>query len=246
MEPIIKLDKICKSFGNKVILNGFSFDVREGETITIVGGSGTGKSIALKMILKLMDPDSGTIFYKGEDIEKMDEGGINKMRSKIGMLFQSGALFDSLTVRENIAYPLREHYDYDENKISEIVNNRLELVGLPGIEDQMPADLSGGMRKRVSLARAIATKPDVILYDEPTTGLDPANTTRINRLIMDLQKKLQATSIVVTHDMESAFTIADRMAFLCDKHVEFVGTVDEARKSDNPKVKNFLEGNFIS
>lgn len=244
MTPIISLHNVDKRFGRKVVLDDFTLDIREGETITIIGGSGTGKSVTLKLILGLINPDQGDVYFRGTNLKEKDQNGLNQMRKQIGMLFQGGALFDSLTVRENVAYPLREHFSLPESEISEIVANRLSLVGLPGIERMMPSDLSGGMRKRVSLARAIATKPSVILYDEPTTGLDPANTRRINLLIRDLQKKLKVTSIVVTHDMDSAFMVSDRIALLYNCHVEFTGSTTEARASENPVVKNFIHGHL--
>lgn len=242
--PIISLQHVAKSFGAKQILGDFTLDIHEGETMTILGGSGSGKSVTLKLILGLLHPDQGRILFRGQDVNAVDEHALGDIRKQIGMLFQGGALFDSLTVRENIAYPLREHFHHDEATLSEIVEQCLGLVGLPGVELSMPSDLSGGMRKRVALARAIATKPAVVLYDEPTTGLDPANTQRINRLICELQQKLKVTSIVVTHDMASAFEVTDRIALLYNRHVAFVGTADEARRSTVPMVRNFIEGHF--
>ncbi len=241
---IIELEHVYKQFDDKVILRDFSLQVRPGETMTIIGGSGSGKSVTLKLILRLLCPDRGVVRFCGQDLATLKLDEINQLRQQIGMLFQGAALFDSLTVRDNIAYPLREHFDYPEDKITEVVESRLALVGLPGIEDMMPADLSGGMRKRVGLARAIATDPRVILYDEPTTGLDPANTQRVNRLIRELQQKLKVTSVVVTHDMDSAFAITDRLALLCNCRVEFVGTPEEAKVSKNALVRNFIEGNY--
>lgn len=242
--PVVSLRQVGKSFGRKVILRDFTLDVMPGETLTIIGGSGSGKSVTLKLILGLLKPDQGQVQFHGRDLATMDEEAVNTVRKQVGMLFQGGALFDSLNVRENIAYPLREHFHHAEADITRIVADRLALVGLPGIEAMMPSDLSGGMRKRVALARAIATRPDVLLYDEPTTGLDPANTRRIDRLIRDLQQKLQVTSIVVTHDMESAFVISDRLALLYNHRVEFVGTPAQARASQSPVVRNFIHGQF--
>lgn len=243
-QPIISLQHVAKGFGAKQVLADFTLDIYPGETMTILGGSGSGKSVTLKLILGLLSPGGGRVVFRGHDVQGMDERALNDMRKQIGMLFQGGALFDSLNVRENIAYPLREHFHYEEARLGEIVAKCLALVGLPGIERVMPSDLSGGMRKRVALARAIATKPAVVLYDEPTTGLDPANTQRINRLIRELQDKLKVTSIVVTHDMASAFEVTDRMALLYNKHVAFVGTAEDARRSTVPIVKNFIEGHF--
>ncbi|MBI2343207.1 MAG: ATP-binding cassette domain-containing protein [Deltaproteobacteria bacterium] len=244
-ESIIVLERVSKAFNGTRVLSDFSLAIDPGETMTILGGSGTGKSVTLKLILGLLRPDQGRILFRGTDVGTMDEQTLNGMRKQIGMLFQGGALFDSLSVRENIAYPLREHFrHHDEMEIGKIVAHSLSLVGLPGVEQMMPVDLSGGMRKRVALARAIATRPAVILYDEPTTGLDPANTQRINRLIRELQTKLEVTSIVVTHDMESAFQVTDRMALLYNRRVEFVGTVEEVRSSSIPVVQNFIHGHL--
>lgn len=240
--PIIRFKDISISFGNLNVLDGMDLTIYEGETITIIGGSGSGKSVTLKLLLGVLKPDSGSVYFQGRDVTTMDEKELIQMRKQFGMLFQGGALFDSLSVKENIAYPLREHFDYTENELDRIVAKKLSLVGLPGVEQRMPADLSGGMKKRVGLARAIAADPKVILYDEPTTGLDPANTQRINRLIIQLQEKLKVTSIVVTHDMESAFTVSDRMALLKDGKICFVGTKEETKKSDDPTVRGFIEG----
>ncbi len=242
MAPVIEFQKVSKSFGANKVLESADLSIAQGETITIIGGSGKGKTVFLKLLLGVLRPDKGNVLFKGESLGEMEEKEIIRMRSRIGMLFQGAALFDSLTVAENVAYPLREHFKYDEDKIAKIVATKLQLVGLPGIEEMMPADLSGGMKKRVGLARAIATDPDVILYDEPTTGLDPANTKRICNMIVELQQKLHVTSIVVTHDMESAFRVTDRIALIYDKHFSFVGTKEEAKKSDDRIVRNFIAG----
>lgn len=239
---IIEFDKISKSFGPKIVLKGASLSIYDGETITIMGGSGQGKTVFLKLLLGVLPPDSGRVLFKGQDVCEMETNELIKMRSRIGMLFQGSALFDSLTVRENVAYPLREHFNYSEDDLSRIVAEKLGLVGLEGIEDMMPADLSGGMKKRVGLARAIATDPDVILYDEPTTGLDPANTKRICALIKSLQAKLGVTSIVVTHDMEAAFKVTDRIAMIHDFKFGFIGTKEEAYSSSEEFVQNFIKG----
>lgn len=241
-EEIVKWQDVCKSFGDNCVLDGLTLSVNKGETMTIIGGSGSGKSVMLKILLGLLPPDEGSVFFHGRDVAKMNTEQLIKVRRNVGMLFQGGALFDSLSVGENIAYPLREHFKYSDDDINRIVAEKLALVGLEGIEDMAPSDLSGGMKKRVALARAIATDPEVILYDEPTTGLDPANTARINRLIRDLQEKLKVTSIVVTHDMASAFFISDRLAMLYNRRIEFVGSPDAARRSDNRVVKNFIHG----
>jgi len=231
-----------KSFGPKTIYKGVNLKVEKGETITVLGGSGTGKTVMLKMLLGLMYPDQGKILFDGKDVVTMNDEEILGVRRRVGMLFQGGALFDSLSVKENVAYPLREHFKHSEDEISEIVAEKLALVGLPGIEEMAPSDLSGGMKKRVSLARAIATNPEVILYDEPTTGLDPTNTRRIDNVIRDLQAKLKVTSIVVTHDIQSAFYISDRLALLYDGKIKFVGSKSEVKNSDDPVVQGFIKG----
>lgn len=243
MSGFISWSNICKSFGDNQVFSGLNLDVNKGETLTIIGGSGSGKSVMLKLLLGLLYPECGNIIFENRDVTLMREDSLIRMRKKVGMLFQGGALFDSLCVAENVAYPIREHYKFSEEKVSEIVRQKLSFVGLPGIGEMMPSDLSGGMKKRVALARAIAADPEVILYDEPTTGLDPANTMRINRLIRELQRKLKVTSIVVTHDMASAFFVSDRMAMLYNQRIEFVGSPDEVRRSDDVIVKNFINGN---
>ncbi|OGQ49148.1 MAG: ABC transporter ATP-binding protein [Deltaproteobacteria bacterium RIFCSPLOWO2_02_FULL_47_10] len=239
---MISFKNISKSFGNNNVVDNLSLDINEGETITIIGGSGSGKSVLLKLLLGVLRSDAGRIYFRGRDITEMDEWELIDVRKNIGMLFQGSALFDSLSVAENIAYPLREHFKFPEDKLEAIVAEKLNLVGLAGIQQMMPNELSGGMKKRVGLARAIATDPKVILYDEPTTGLDPANTMRINKLIRELQRKLRVTSIVVTHDMTSAFLVSDRIAMLYNRRIEFVGTVEDAKKSSNSVVQHFIQG----
>lgn len=239
---LIEFKNISKSFASKQVLNKMNLFVEEGETLTIIGGSGTGKSVSLKLLLGLIESDEGEIIFKGNNICDLKESELLKIRSHIGILFQNAALFDSLTVHENVAYPLREHFRYSEEKISEIVREKLDHVGLKDIEELYPSDLSGGMRKRVGLARALANDPEVILYDEPTAGLDPANTNRIAELIVDLQKVLKVTSIVVTHHMDFAFEISNRMALLHNQKIEFIGTVDEVKNSTNQIVQNFING----
>ena len=242
MTPIIEFNKVGKSFGENRVLENCDLAIERGETITIIGGSGKGKTVFLKLMLGVLRPDVGRVIFRGEDLGNMQEAELSKMRSRIGMLFQGAALFDSLTVQENVAYPLRLHFPYDEAEIARIVERKLAMVGLPGIGAMMPNDLSGGMKKRVGLARAIATDPDVILYDEPTTGLDPANTRRICRLIREMQAKLGVTSVVVTHDMQAAFEVTDRIAMLHDHRFGFVGTKAEAQASADPLVQNFIRG----
>lgn len=241
-EPIIAFRDVWKRFGPKVIYEGLDLDVFPGETLTIIGGSGTGKSVMLKCLMGLLHPDKGQIYAFGHQVTGLKERQFQAIRRRVGMLFQGAALFDSLTVAQNVAFPLREAGERDRETIRQRVAETLELVGLPGVEQQYPADLSGGMQKRVGLARAIAIEPDVILYDEPTTGLDPINVRRINGLILELQEKLQVTSIVVTHDMESCFTVTDRIAFLFDGKIAWVGKRDDAATSGHPVLQRFIEG----
>jgi phospholipid/cholesterol/gamma-HCH transport system ATP-binding protein len=209
-----------------------------------MGGSGVGKSVMLKLLIRLLDADSGSIQFHGEEITRMTEARIAIVRQRIAMLFQGGALFDSISVGENVAYGLHEHFrkKMTPAQIAERVDWALSLVGLPGIEAMRPADLSGGMKKRVGLARAIAVQPEVLLYDEPTTGLDPINTERINHLIKGLKSALHVTSIVVTHDMKSAFSISDRMAMVFRGEVIASGTPEEFRASRDPRVADFITG----
>jgi len=242
--PLILFQRVIKAFGQKIVYNGLNLDIKRGEVLTIVGGSGVGKSVMLKMLIGLLKPDRGTILFDGDDVTKMSEDKLAVVRQRIAMLFQSGALFDSLSVGENVAYGLEEHFGQRMTKaeIAERVDWALSLVDLPGIEEMRPADLSGGMRKRVALARAIAVRPEVLLYDEPTTGLDPINTARVNHLIMGLQEKLEITSIVVTHDMKSAFQISDRLAMVLGGRIIRHGTVEEFRAAGDPRVADFIEG----
>jgi phospholipid/cholesterol/gamma-HCH transport system ATP-binding protein len=243
-EPIIRFRDVHKAFGPKVIYRGLNLEIQAGETITVMGGSGVGKSVLLKLLIRLLDADKGQITFHGRDISAMSETEIGTVRQRIAMLFQGAALFDSISVGDNVAYGLHEHYRHQmtEDKIRERVNWALSLVGLPGIELMRPADLSGGMKKRVGLARAIAVQPEVLLYDEPTTGLDPINTARINHLIRGLKAALNVTSIVVTHDMGSAFLISDRMAMVKDGKIILAGTPAEFRASRDLRVKDFIEG----
>jgi phospholipid/cholesterol/gamma-HCH transport system ATP-binding protein len=243
-DVLIRFRAVVKAFGQKVVYNGLNLDVARGEVLTVCGGSGVGKSVMLKMLIGLLQADRGSVVFDGEEITAMNERELSVVRRRIAMLFQSGALFDSLTVGENVAYGLEEHFRHEMSKqdIRERVNWALSLIDLPGIEDMRPSDLSGGMRKRVALARAIAVQPEVLLYDEPTTGLDPINTARVNHLIMGLQEKLHITSIVVTHDMRSLFTISDKIAMVHSGRIICHGTVDEFRASKDPRVSDFVEG----
>ncbi|WP_437684700.1 ABC transporter ATP-binding protein [Sorangium sp. So ce176] len=243
-EPLIRFSHVRKAFGPKVIYRDLNLEVYPGETITVMGGSGVGKSVMLKLLIRLLDADAGSIQFHGEEITTVSEARIAGVRQRIAMLFQGGALFDSTSVGENVAYGLHEHFrkEMTEAQIAERVHWALSLVGLPGIEQMRPGDLSGGMKKRVGLARAIAVQPEVILYDEPTTGLDPINTERINHLIKGLKGALNVTSIVVTHDMKSAFSISDRMAMIYRGEVIATGTPEDFRASTDPRVADFITG----
>jgi phospholipid/cholesterol/gamma-HCH transport system ATP-binding protein len=243
MEPFIRFIDIWKAFGPKRIYDGLNLDILRGETITIIGGSGTGKSVLIKLLIGLLTPNRGRIFFDGSEVTGSRETDLRAVRQRIAMLFQSAALFDSLSVGANVAYPILER----EPKIARgllaaRVAEKLALVDLAGSESLKPAELSGGMRKRVGLARALAMEPDVILYDEPTTGLDPINTMRVNQLIVALNEKLHVTSVVVTHDMESAYYVSDRIAMLAHRQIVEVGTVREIRESANPDVQRFIRG----
>jgi phospholipid/cholesterol/gamma-HCH transport system ATP-binding protein len=240
--PFLRFVDVHKRFGQKVVLQGVDLDVESGETCVVLGGSGSGKSVLLRHAVGLHRPDRGEVWVDGTEISGLEEEELLETRKKVGMLFQSGALFDSMTVRENVGFALDEHTDWDDDKILARVEETLGLVELSGVLDLMPADLSGGMKKRVALARAIALAPRAILYDEPTTGLDPITATTINQLIRSLQKKLGVTSIVVTHDIHSAFTVGDRIAFLHEGRIHFHGTTEEARATKVPLLRNFLEG----
>ncbi len=240
---LIEFRDVWKSFGPKVIYQGLNLRIEQGEAFTILGGSGVGKSVMLKMLIGLLKADRGEILFDGQHVETMNVKDLTKLRQRVGMLFQGAALFDSLSVRENVAYGLREHLHMNEHEIDERVSWALTLVGLPGIEAMAPSDLSGGMKKRVGLARTVALKPEVLLYDEPTTGLDPINTTRINNLIVSMQRAIKITSIVVTHDMGTAFTVSSRLAMVHKGRIIESGTPDQFRHSTNPLVRNFIEGN---
>jgi phospholipid/cholesterol/gamma-HCH transport system ATP-binding protein len=239
---MIRIRGLKKRLGNKQVLDGVDLDIATGETVVVMGRSGTGKSVLLKHIIGLMSPDQGSIAVDDEEITGLGERELDGVRTRFGMLFQSAALFDSLTVGENVGLGLREHLRLDDAEVRRRVTERLEWVGLAGVEAMKPASLSGGMRKRVGLARAIAMDPQYILYDEPTTGLDPIMADVIDQLIRGLQKRLGVTSVVVTHDMTSAYKVADRMAMLHDGTVVFTGTPEETRTTTNPMVRQFIEG----
>ena len=241
-EVVIELRDVHKAFGGKPVLKGVDLAVRHGETFTILGGSGTGKSVCLKHMIGLLRPDRGRVVVYGTDVTALREDALIDVRKDLSMIFQSAALFDSLTVFENVAYPLREHRSWPEERIAGRVAECLDAVGLEGVESLMPAELSGGMRKRVGVARGIAIEPRGILYDEPTTGLDPANQRRIGDLIRSLQERLRVTSVIVTHELELCFAISDRVALLKDGRIVQCGTAEEIRASDHPAVRAFLAG----
>ena len=241
---MIKLADLRKSFGKQKVLDGLDLEIEAGKTTVIIGRSGGGKSVLLKHIIGLLRPDSGEVLIDGVDITKLGDRDLNEIRKKFGMLFQEAALFDSMTVGENVAFPLREHTRMKESEIRETVADRLHAVGLTGVEGKMPSELSGGMRKRVGLARAIALHPQIVLFDEPTTGLDPVMTEAINRLIIDTQKQFQFTCVVISHDIQSIFEIGDRIAMLYEGKIIEYGTPDELRASRNPVIVQFLSGSI--
>jgi len=241
-EALFELRGVHKAFGELVLFEDTSLVVRRGETLSIIGESGSGKSVLLKMMIGLVPVDAGTILFRGEDVTQMNAEGLGQVRKRVGYVFQAGALFDSMTVLENVGYALREHKSMSEEQIRERVIDCLEKVNLDRrILDQWPAELSGGMRKRVALARAIAVQPEVVLYDEPTQGLDPQSITIIAEMISELQRNLDITSVLVTHDMRCAFGVSDRIAMVHDRGIPYVGTPDEMASSDVEVVKEFVE-----
>jgi phospholipid/cholesterol/gamma-HCH transport system ATP-binding protein len=245
-EPFVEFHEVYKAYGPKQVLRGASLTVYRGEVLVILGGSGSGKSVTLRHMLGLEPPDDGQVIVEEEDITNLPEEDLYRVRKKFGMLFQSGALFDSMTVFENIAFPLREHTEMSDDEIGRAVREKLDLVSLPNTSHLMPVDLSGGMRKRVGLARSIVLDPKMILYDEPTTGLDPITAQKINELIIDLQSKLNVTSVVVTHDIQSAFSVGDRIAFLNQGVFEWTGTMEEARDADHPVLREFFKSSAVT
>jgi phospholipid/cholesterol/gamma-HCH transport system ATP-binding protein len=239
---MIELIDVSKNFNGRQVLDHMSLNVEEGETKVIIGRSGVGKSVTLKHIVRLLEPDAGIVKVEGRNVLSLRGKELNELHMQIGMVFQGGALFDSMTVGENVGFLLREHTTYSTTEIERRVKESLALVGLYNIESYLPSDLSGGMKKRVALARAICTKPKIILYDEPTTGVDPITADAINLLIDELHDKLKVTSIVVTHDMRSAYKVADRIAMLYDGKIIAEGTPDEIRYTHNPYVHQFITG----
>jgi phospholipid/cholesterol/gamma-HCH transport system ATP-binding protein len=239
---MIEIIDLHKSFGDNKVLDGVNLTINKGETTTIIGRSGVGKSVLLKHIIGLVKPDKGRILIDGEDITLYKNEKLVKLRQRFGMLFQGSALFDSMTVEENVGLGLREHTKLPEEEIRKIVREKLRLVGLRGVEEVKPAELSGGMKKRVGLARAIAMNPEYILYDEPTTGLDPIMADAINYLIIRMKNELNVTSIAVTHDIVSAYKISNRIAMIYEGKIIFVGSPEEVKSTEDPIVRQFVEG----
>ena len=237
---MIRIKNVSKYFGSKAALKNISLEIADGETLAIIGGSGSGKSTLLRLMIGLIQPTEGEIWIGGDEISRMTEDELTRIRLKMGMVFQYSALFDSMTVGDNVAFGLVEHTNFSKDKIREIVREKLHQVGLEGVENLMPNELSGGMKKRVSLARAIAFGPEIIFYDEPSSGLDPVTTTKIDELIISTQKALNVTSVVVTHDMVSACHIANRIAMVYNGDLIAVDSVENFKKIDDPRVREFF------
>ncbi len=242
---MIDLIDLHKSFNSKRVLQGINLHIERGETMVIIGGSGSGKSVIMKHIIGIMWPDQGKVLVEDQDLTTLNDRPLNELRKKFGMLFQYAALFDSLTVWENVGFGLRQHTHLSDREIKEIAKEKLAMVGLRGVEDLMPSELSGGMKKRVGLARAIAMEPEILLYDEPTTGLDPIMADVINNLILELKRRLSVTGVAITHDMTSAYKIADRIAMLYQGKIQQVGTPEEIRNSKDPVVHQFITGSAV-
>ena len=240
--PLIELRDVSKRFGRLIVLKDLTLNIEEGQSIVIIGASGSGKSVMLKHIVGLLRPDKGEVWFDGQRIDNLPERRLSEIRTNFGFLFQMGALFDSLNVEDNVAFPLVEHTKKEPEEIARIVDDKLRMIGLPDVGKKMPGELSGGQKKRVALARAIALGPRVICYDEPTTGLDPIRSDVINELILKLQRELKVTSIVVTHDMASAFKVGDRIVMLHEGNLIFDGTPEEVRATEHPIVKRFVLG----
>ncbi len=233
-ETIVEFRNVWKRYSGRDVLAGVNLKIHRGEVLCVLGPSGTGKSVALRHINGLTHPDDGDVLVFGESVVGLSEEELSPVRRRVAMLFQGGALFDSMNVEENIAFPVREHADKSPEEIASVVSETLSMVGLPGIQKKMPSELSGGMRKRVALARSVALAPEIILYDEPTTGLDPVSSEKIAQLIVDLNHRLQTTSVVVTHDIVTARTVSDRLAFLHQGRFQFIGSFDEAARGGHP------------
>jgi phospholipid/cholesterol/gamma-HCH transport system ATP-binding protein len=240
--PPVSVESLSKSFGKQTVLNGINLEVAQGETLSVLGRSGTGKSVLLKLMIGLHQPDSGSIRVRGEEVTNLPLKELNEVRKGVGFLFQQAALYDSLTVEENVAFPLRRHARMSDDERDERVGELLRSVGMDKDRHKLPGELSGGMQKRVGLARALALEPDILLFDEPTAGLDPITAAEIDDLILQLQKKRQMTSVVVTHDIHGARAVSDRLALLRDGQVLIEGTFDSLEKSRDPFVRQFLDG----
>jgi phospholipid/cholesterol/gamma-HCH transport system ATP-binding protein len=239
-ETIVEFENVWKAYTRREVLAGVSLKIRKGEVLCVLGPSGTGKSVTIRHINGLEKPDKGDVKVFGQSIVDMTEEELSPVRRRVAMLFQGGALFDSMNVEQNVAFPLREHTNKSPQEIAELVSEKLMMVGLPGTQRKMPSELSGGMRKRVALARSIALEPEIIMYDEPTTGLDPLTSEKIAQLIADLNARLRITSIAVTHDVVAARTIADRVAFLHQGRFQFIGTFDEAARGGHPVLQEYF------
>ncbi|MBI4848001.1 MAG: ABC transporter ATP-binding protein [Nitrospirae bacterium] len=242
---MIELVDIYKSFEGKEVLRGVNLKVEKGESVVVIGGSGSGKSVLLKHIIGLLKPDRGTVIIDSTDLSQLNADDLNEIRKKFGMLFQAAALFDSMSVWENVGFGLKRHTHMSDTDIKEAAVQKLKMVGLVGIEDVMPSELSGGMRKRVGLARAIAMEPEILLYDEPTTGLDPIMADAINDLIIEMREKLNVTSVAITHDMKSAYKIADTIAMLYNGVIIARGKTEEIKNTSDPVVRQFIEGRAV-
>jgi len=239
---IIQIEDLHKSFAGFPVLKGLNLGIERGRITFIIGRSGGGKSVLLKHIIGLLKPDAGKILVEGKDIARMGERGLNRVRQRFGMLFQDGALFDSMTVGENVAFPLVEHTNLKTAEVKNLVDEKLALVGLEGIEDLMPSEVSGGMRKRIGLARAMILEPEILLFDEPTTGLDPIMSEQVDELIVETQRRLGVTSLVISHDIAATLRIADRVAMIYEGRIVAYGLPEEIRTLDNPVVQQFLKG----
>ena len=239
-ETIVEFDNVYKAYARREILAGVSLKIRRGEVLCVLGPSGTGKSVTIRHVNGLEKPDKGDIKVFGQSIINLSEEELSPIRRRVAMLFQGGALFDSMSVEQNVAFPLKEHTKKSASEIADLVAEKLTMVGLPGTQKKMPSELSGGMRKRAALARSIVLEPEIIMYDEPTTGLDPVTSEKIAQLIAELNSRLQITSIAVTHDIVAARTIADRVAFLHQGRFQFVGTFDEAARGGHPVLQEYF------